>query len=108
MAEIIWTENALDGLDKVAEYIAVSSPNAASKLVVNLFEKVDRLELFPESGRLVEEVKEMGYREVIVNPCRVMYKIEGETVFILYVLRQERDLRNYLINESSAKYDKRS
>ena len=104
MAEIIWTENALDGLDKVVEYIAVSSPNAASKLVVNLFEKVDRLELFPESGRLVEEVKEMGYREVIVNPCRVMYKIEGETVFILHVLRQERDLRNYLINES---YDKR-
>ena len=107
MAEIIWTENALDGLDKVAEYIAVSSPNAASKLVVNLFEKVDRLELFPESGRLVEEVKAMGYREVIVNPCRVLYKIEGETVFILHVLRQERDLRNYLINESSAKYDKR-
>jgi plasmid stabilization system protein ParE len=101
MAEIIWTENALQSLDEVADYIAVSSPSAASKLVVNLFEKVDRLELFPESGRLVEEVKEMGYREVIVNPCRVMYKIEGETVFILHVIRQERDLRKYLINEPS-------
>lgn len=105
MAEIIWTENALESLDEVAEYIAVSSPSAASKLVVNLFEKVDRLELFPESGRLVEEVKEMGYREVIVNPCRVMYKIEGEPVFILHVIRQERDLRKYLINESSTKYE---
>ena len=105
MAEIIWTENALQSLDEVADYIAVSSPSAASKLVVNLFEKVDRLELFPESGRLVEEVKEMGYREVIVNPCRVMYKIEGETVFILHVIRQERDLRKYLINESSTKYE---
>ena len=105
MAEIVWTKNALDGIDLVAEYIAVSSPKAASKLVTDLFRKVDRLEQFPKSGRLVDEVIEMGYREVIVNPCRVMYKIEGEMVYFLHVVRQERDLRKYLINETSTQYE---
>ena len=104
MAEIIWTHTALNDLDDIAGYIAVSNPEATTKLVNNIFDKVTRLELFPESGRIVEEVREMGYREVIANPCRVIYKIETETVFILHVIRQERDLRRYLINETPAKY----
>lgn len=99
MAQIIWTNTALDCIDETAEYIAVSNPSAASKLVRNIFEKADRLELFPESGRLVEEVKDMGYREVVTNPCRVIYKIEDDQVFILHVVRQERDLRRYLLDQ---------
>lgn len=97
MAKVIWTEPALSNLNDIAEYIEVSNPAAASKLVRTVFDKVDRLELFPESGRIVEEIKELGYREVIVNPCRIIYKTEKETAFILHVLRQERDLRKYII-----------
>lgn len=104
MAEIIWTAEALNTLEEVAEYIAVSSETAASKLVVRVFEKTDRLEQFPKSGRLVEELREMAYREVIVNPCRVIYKIDNETVYILHVVRQERDLRRFIIHETEAEY----
>ena len=101
MAEVVWTEPALDDLDDIAEYIAISNLAAAKKLVINVFEKVDRLELFPESRRIVEEVKELGYREVLVNPCRVLYKIEDDTAFILHVLRQERDLRKYILTSKA-------
>ena len=104
MAEIIWTEEALNTLESIADYIAVSSETAASKLVKNIFEKTDRLERFPESGRVVEEVREMGYREVIVNPCRIIYKLENDTIYILHVIRQERDLRRFVINETAADY----
>ncbi|MFT6916167.1 MAG: toxin ParE1/3/4 [Motiliproteus sp.] len=97
MAKVVWTEPALDNINDIAEYIAVSNPVAAKQLVSTLFDKVDRLEMFLESGRIVEEVKELGYREVVVNPCRIFYKIEKETVFILHVLRQERDLRRYIL-----------
>ena len=102
MAQITWTINALNCVDEIAEYIAVSNPAAAQKLVTNIFHIVGRLEAFPASGRTIEEVKDMGYREVIVNPCRVLYKIEADTVFILHVLKQERDLRRYLIGEGEA------
>jgi plasmid stabilization system protein ParE len=97
MAQIIWTEPALDSLNDIAEYIAVSNVYAARQLVKNVFNKVERLELFPESGRIPEEIPTLNYREMIVNPCRIFYKLESDTVYILHVLRQERDLRKFIL-----------
>ncbi len=97
MAQIIWTEPALNNLNDIAEYIAVSNIYAAKQLVDNVFNKVQRLEQFPESGRIPEEIETLNYREVVVNPCRVFYKIEGDSVYILHVLRQERDLRKFML-----------
>lgn len=104
MAEIIWTDEALTTLEGIAEYIAVNSEAAASKLVTRIFEITDGLEQFPESGRLVGEVREMGYREVIVNPCRIIFKLEEDTVYILHVVRQERELRRFVIQETAQVY----
>lgn len=98
MAQIIWTEPALDNLNDIAEYIAVSNPYAAKKLVENVFGKVQRLEQFPDSGRVPEEISNLNYREVVINPCRVFYKIDNDTVYILHMMRQERDLRKFLLS----------
>ncbi|MCP5170222.1 MAG: type II toxin-antitoxin system RelE/ParE family toxin [Hahellaceae bacterium] len=103
MAQIIWTEPALDNLDDIAEYIAVSHPYAARQLVENVFNKVQRLEQFPDSDRIPEEISTLNYREVVVNPCRVFYKVDGDTVYILHVLRQERDLRKFLLSTENKK-----
>lgn len=97
MAQIIWTEPALDNLNDIAEYIAVSNIYAAKQLVNNVFNKIQRLEQFPESGKIPEEIEKLNYREVVVNPCRVFYKIEGDLVYIIHVLRQERDLRKFIL-----------
>ncbi len=97
MAHIIWTEPALDNLNDIAEYIAVSNVRAAKQLIENVFNKVQRLEQFPESGKISEEIKELNYREVIVNPCRIFYRVELNSVYILHVIRQERDLRRFLL-----------
>ncbi|WP_057833222.1 type II toxin-antitoxin system RelE/ParE family toxin [Colwellia sp. TT2012] len=97
MAEIIWTSPALDDINEIAEYIAISNLLAAKKLVQTVFDKVDRLESFPESGKKPLELSKLNYREIIVNPCRIFYKIDGDKVFILHVMRQERDLRKFLL-----------
>ena len=99
MVKIVWTEPALEELEGIAEYIAISNYNAASSLVARIFVSVERLSEFPESGRLPQELPYLTYREVIVNPCRVFYKFEQDNVYILHVLRQERDMMRYLINE---------
>ncbi|MDE8604778.1 type II toxin-antitoxin system RelE/ParE family toxin [Marinomonas sp. RSW2] len=91
---------ALENVNELAEYIALSNPQAARALVKNIFATVDRLDVFPLSGRIPEELNEFNYREVIVNPCRVFYKIQNDDVYILYVLRQERDVRRYIIELS--------
>lgn len=97
MAEIIWTSPALDDMDEIAEYIAISNLSAAKKLVKTIFRKINRLENFPESGKKPLELANLNYREVIVNPCRIFYKIDGDKIFILHVMRQERDLRRFLL-----------
>jgi toxin ParE1/3/4 len=98
MAQVIWTEPALNTLNDIAEYIATQNPVAAKKLVINIFQKIERLKLFPESGKKPAELKKLNYREVVVNPCRIFYKLENENVYILHVMRQEQQLRMYLFN----------
>ena len=99
MAEIIWTEPALLDLDEVAEYIALDSPSAASKYVQKVFFQVGRLGLFPNSGKEPEELPQTSYLEIIVTPCRIFYRVEKGTVYILYVTRAERLLHRYLLDQ---------
>ncbi|EJG0707095.1 type II toxin-antitoxin system RelE/ParE family toxin [Vibrio parahaemolyticus] len=99
MAEIIWTEPALSDLNDIAEYIALENIVAAKQLVQTIFSKVERLQTFPESGRIPPELEYLSYREVVVNPCRVFYKQDSDKVFILFVMRAERDLRKFLLSK---------
>ena len=98
MAQVIWTEPALSDLDAIAEYIALDKPCAAANLVQKVFSSTDKLEQFPELGRKPPEFIKSRYLEIIENPCRIFYRIEGDKVFILYVMRSERKLRKYLLN----------
>lgn len=97
MAEVIWTSPALDDLNDIAEYIALSNVDVAKKLTHKVFDKISRLEVHPESGKRPLELSNLNYREVNVNPCRIFYKVDRDKVYILHVMRQERDLRRLLL-----------
>ncbi|GAW85417.1 conserved hypothetical protein [Bathymodiolus platifrons methanotrophic gill symbiont] len=97
MAQVIWTEPALSDLDAIAEYIALDEPSAAISLVKKVFSSTERLEQFPELGRKPPEFKKSRYLEIVVNPCRIFYRIEGDAVYIVYVKRSERKLRKYML-----------
>ena len=99
MAEVIWTAPALDELNEVAEYIALSNIAAAKKLTQKIFDKISRLESHPESGKKPVELSNLNYREININPCRIFYKVDAEKVYILHVKRQERDLRRFLLQK---------
>jgi toxin ParE1/3/4 len=99
MAQVIWTAPALGDLDDIADYIAIHNLIAAKNLVATILQKIERLELFPESGRRPPELETLNFREVIVNPCRIFYKIEHDKIYILHVMRQEQQLRVYMFTE---------
>ena len=104
MAKLIWTQPAYDDLNEISDYIALDKVTAAIKLVNKVLEKVERLENSPESGRLVPEFNNTKYREVIVPPCRILYYVEKENVYIIHVMRNESQLRRYMIQESKTEY----
>jgi toxin ParE1/3/4 len=54
---------------------------------------VDRLEEFPDSGRQIPEFPGLPHREVVVPPCRVFYRVQGQVAWIVYVTRSERIIR---------------
>ena len=99
MARLRWTKPALHDLDDVAEYIALDNPGAAARLVMKTFNRVERLKKFPNSGRRPPELPRTPYREVVVPPCRVFYRVKRETIYILHVMRAKRLLRPYLLDQ---------
>ena len=101
MAELIWTEPALADLSEMAEYIALENPPAARTLVERVFSAVERLERHPASGKVPAELEGNRYREVICGPCRILYRHTKGQVIILYVMRSERELRNFMLEDRS-------
>ncbi|MGI9318486.1 MAG: type II toxin-antitoxin system RelE/ParE family toxin [bacterium] len=100
MVKVVWTEPALQDLNDIAEYIALDKFSAAEKLVSKVFSRVELLEDSPNSGRKPPELKRNSrYREVIVGPCRIFYRPTKKETVILHVMRGERLLRIYLLDE---------
>jgi plasmid stabilization system protein ParE len=97
MAELIWTEPALQDLDAIADYIALDNPLGARRLVQRVFEHVAQLEAHPESGSHPTELRRSSrrYRQIVEPPCRVFYRYERASarVFVLYVMRGEMLVR---------------
>ena len=93
MVELIWTEPALQDLDTIADTIALDKPDAARKLVARVFKKVESLKRFPRLGSSPQELPGMPYQQLVVPPCRILYRIEKKKVFILHVMRGEQLLR---------------
>ena len=93
MAQVIWAEPALNDLDAIADYIAIDNPAAARELVLRVFGHVDQLIIHPDSGSKPRELRDGRYRQIVEPPCRIFYRRDGETVYVLYVMRGERKLR---------------
>ena len=93
MAEIVWSEPALSDLDAIGDYIALEDPAAAVALIQRVFEHMGQLAAHPKSGSRPQELRRSRYRQIVEPPCRVFYRYDGETVFVLHVMRSERLLR---------------
>jgi toxin ParE1/3/4 len=93
MARLIWSEPALSDLEAIADCIALDKPDAAKRYVRKVFAAVEKLTSFPRAGTIPKEIPDLPYRQVVVPPCRILYRLSGEAVFIVHVFRGERLLR---------------
>jgi toxin ParE1/3/4 len=93
MVALIWTEPALHDLDAIADYIALDDPQAARGLVQRVFKHVEQLATQPESGSRPPEMRQSRYRQIVEPPCRILYRFDGESVFVLHVMRGEMRFR---------------
>lgn len=91
MVEVIWAEPALTDLNTIAEYIALDKPIAASNFVEKVFHEVELLGSFPNMGKVPRELPDSTvYRELVIKPCRIFYRQNKDTIFIVHVMRGEQ------------------
>ena len=88
---LIWSPLAIERAYEEARHIADDKPEAALKWIDGLFRATDRLQRFPQSGRVVPEIGLFEYREVLYEAHRVIYRIEKRQISILTV-RSSRQL----------------
>jgi len=73
-----WTERAQNDLAAIHAFVSCSSPHYASIIIRQLLAAVDRLQVFPESGRAVPEFANPAVREVVRTPYRIVYRIVSD------------------------------
>ena len=72
---LIWSPSARFDLNEISAYIDEVDPVAAAKFIRSVFNTVERLSRFPESGRIVPDFGDSSIREVIRRPCRIVYRV---------------------------------
>ena len=100
---ILWTQSANTDLEDNILYIAKDSINIAMEKYELFKDKVQALKVKPKIGRIISELKIhniVKYRELIINPWRIFYKIEEKNVYILAIIDGRRNVADILLERN--------
>jgi addiction module RelE/StbE family toxin len=86
-----WTDPAKQDLKSIHDYIARDSKFYAKKVSFEIVEKSEKLNIFPEIGRIVPEIGDPKIRELIIYSYRLIYEIFPEKIEILALIHGKRD-----------------
>lgn len=98
--KVIWTKPALNDLDEIFNYIASDSIEIAIMQYERIKETAEEIQDFPKKGRIIPELQNENitkFREMIVNPWRMMYRIEENRILILALIEGRRNIEEILM-----------
>lgn len=93
MVKIKWTNNALEELDDIANYISKDSLKYAQILIKQIYEMISHLEQFPKFGRKVPEYNDPNLREILYKNYRIIYLIKQGHLEIISIIHGSRILK---------------
>ncbi len=102
--KVRWSGAAQKDLESILDYIALENPNTALRLFHSIRVKASRLRTFPERGRLLPElahIRGLPFRELVIVPWRLIYRVEKKRVEVLAFLDSRRDLEEILYERLS-------
>jgi plasmid stabilization system protein ParE len=98
--DIIWAGVAENDLKEIIEYIATDCRANALKTLKKIKQKASNLYTLPERGRIVPELQDQGillYRELIVPPWRIIYRMSEMKVYVLSVFDARQNVEDILL-----------
>ncbi len=95
--KVFWTDDALESVEEIADYILEKNPQAAEDIQNKIHKKVELLSYNPMSGK---QSSVEGVRELILGsyPYSIFYRIKKDWIEIIKVLHQSRNSK-YRKNE---------
>jgi plasmid stabilization system protein ParE len=98
--KVHWAGIAEEDLRNIILYIAEDSPTNARIIFEKIKDKAASLTNCPERGRIVPELQDQGiflYREFILAPWRILYRISDKKVFVLSVIDSRQNVEDILL-----------
>ncbi len=87
---VLWTENAIDHLANIYEYIAFNSPTYARRMIDRITRRTEQIAEHNLSGRKVPEYDAEDIRELIEKPYRIIYRIKPDQIDVIAVIHGAR------------------
>jgi len=87
---LIWSQESLEDIEEIAEYISRDSRFYAQQVVEKFFQLAENLAEQPLIGRIVPEVGSENIREQFVYSYRVIYQIQPQQIEIIAILHGKR------------------
>ena len=88
--KVLWTENAIDHLANIYEYIAFNSPTYARHMIDRITRRTEQIAEHNLSGRKVPEYDAEDIRELIEKPYRIIYRIKPDQIDVIAVIHGGR------------------
>jgi toxin ParE1/3/4 len=98
--QVRWSAGAIEDVAAIAEHVERESPERAAEEHDELIAAAAQLAALPMRGRVVPELHEMGidlWRELIVGPYRILYRVQSRRVLVSLVLDGRRDIEHVLL-----------
>jgi addiction module RelE/StbE family toxin len=92
MVRVNWTDQALDDVENIANFIEKDSAKYANIQVLRFFDKVKILETHPHTGRIVPEINRDYLRELIQGNYRIIYRIVTDNLIDIITIHHSRRL----------------
>jgi plasmid stabilization system protein ParE len=79
---IIWTERASSDIEAIVRYIGRRDPDAARRIGLGIYDRVQILVQHPEAGSALVELRSGGWRKLIFRRWKITYTVRGENIVV--------------------------
>ncbi|MFN3755625.1 MAG: type II toxin-antitoxin system RelE/ParE family toxin [Flavobacterium sp.] len=92
MRTVVWSNNSIESIQNIYNYISFQSPQNAEMVVDTLFRIGDELSVFPKKNPIEPIFKSEKIRFLPKWNFKIVYKIEIDRIIILDVFSTRQNL----------------
>lgn len=98
--EVELTQGADGDLEAIFDYLSENRSRDDAEALLDAFVgKIETLEQFPLRGNVPKELEALGikeFRQLLLHPYRLIYRVTGNRVFVLVIADGRRDMQALL------------